>query len=173
MERDFVGYGQRVPQVRWPEDARIAVSVVVNYEEGAEYSLLDGDSHHETITRCPLPSRRASGTSSTSRFSSTAAASGSGGCWTCSTSTRCPPLSTAALWPWNTIRRWPARLSPGSRSLWPRLQVARVPPNGPGRGTPVHPAGSGVPETYHRPSARRLVHPLRPQRQHPGTGGRR
>ena len=55
MERDLVGYGRNLPQVRWPEDARIAVSMVVNYEEGAEYSLLDGDSHHETNGEVPSP----------------------------------------------------------------------------------------------------------------------
>ena len=55
MERDFVGYGRNIPQIRWPNDARIAVSVVVNYEEGAEYSLLDGDSHHETNGEVPSP----------------------------------------------------------------------------------------------------------------------
>jgi peptidoglycan/xylan/chitin deacetylase (PgdA/CDA1 family) len=55
VERDFVGYGKNVPQVRWPKDARIAVSVVVNYEEGSEYSLLDGDSHHETNNEVPSP----------------------------------------------------------------------------------------------------------------------
>ena len=48
MQRDFVGYGKNPLQVRWPNDAKIAVSVVVNYEEGSEYSLLDGDDNHET-----------------------------------------------------------------------------------------------------------------------------
>ncbi|MFQ6026998.1 MAG: allantoinase PuuE [Dehalococcoidia bacterium] len=55
MERDFVGYGRNVPQVRWPEQARIAISLVVNYEEGSEYSLLDGDDHHETNNEVPSP----------------------------------------------------------------------------------------------------------------------
>ena len=55
MERDFVGYGRSVPQVQWPQEARIAVSLVVNYEEGSEYSLLDGDSHHETNGEVPSP----------------------------------------------------------------------------------------------------------------------
>lgn len=41
-DRDFVGYGDRLPAVKWPNDARICVSVGVNYEEGSEYSLLDG-----------------------------------------------------------------------------------------------------------------------------------
>ena len=43
--RDFVGYGPNPPAVEWPDGARLAVSVVVNYEEGSEYSLLDGDAH--------------------------------------------------------------------------------------------------------------------------------
>ena len=55
MERDLVGYGSELPDVRWPDDARIAVSVVVNYEEGSEYSLLDGDSHRETNGEVPSP----------------------------------------------------------------------------------------------------------------------
>lgn len=55
MERDFVGYGGKGPRVEWPGGARIAVSLVVNYEEGSEYSLLDGDAHHETNNEVPSP----------------------------------------------------------------------------------------------------------------------
>ena len=57
IERDLVGYGMNLPDVRWPGDARIAISVVVNYEEGSEDSLLDGDSHRETNgeINSPLP----------------------------------------------------------------------------------------------------------------------
>ena len=55
MLRDLVGYGPNVPVIEWPEKARIAVSMVVNYEEGAEYSLLDGDDHHETNSEVPSP----------------------------------------------------------------------------------------------------------------------
>ncbi len=55
MQRDFVGFGKIPPQVRWPNDAKIAVSVVVKYEEGSEYSLLDGDDHHETNNEVPSP----------------------------------------------------------------------------------------------------------------------
>ena len=47
VTRDFVGYGMNPPRVRWPNGARLAVQVAVNYEEGAEYSLLDGDPHRE------------------------------------------------------------------------------------------------------------------------------
>src|SRR5215469_10326850 len=40
-QRDFVGYGPRPPLVRWPGDALVAINLVVNYEEGGEYSLGD------------------------------------------------------------------------------------------------------------------------------------
>lgn len=55
MQRDLVGYGRNVPQIQWPGGAKIAVSLVVNYEEGAEYSIADGDSHHETNSEVPSP----------------------------------------------------------------------------------------------------------------------
>ena len=55
MQRDLVGYGRNTPQIEWPGGARIAVSLVVNYEEGAERSTLDGDSHHETNNEVPSP----------------------------------------------------------------------------------------------------------------------
>jgi peptidoglycan/xylan/chitin deacetylase (PgdA/CDA1 family) len=41
--RDFVGYGQSPPDIRWPGGARLALNFVLNYEEGSEYSLEDGD----------------------------------------------------------------------------------------------------------------------------------
>jgi peptidoglycan/xylan/chitin deacetylase (PgdA/CDA1 family) len=40
-ERDFVGYGPEPPSVVWPGGALVAINLVVNYEEGGEYSLLD------------------------------------------------------------------------------------------------------------------------------------
>lgn len=41
--RDFVGYGQTPPDLSWPGGARLAVNIVLNYEEGSEYSIADGD----------------------------------------------------------------------------------------------------------------------------------
>ena len=41
--RDMVGYGERPPVADWPGGARIAVQFVLNYEEGAERSILHGD----------------------------------------------------------------------------------------------------------------------------------
>jgi hypothetical protein len=37
--RDFVGYGPQPPDFEWPGGARVAINLVVNYEEGGEYSL--------------------------------------------------------------------------------------------------------------------------------------
>jgi putative urate catabolism protein len=47
--RDLIGYGRNPPQVRWPGDARNAVQFVVNYEEGGESSILDGDKASESL----------------------------------------------------------------------------------------------------------------------------
>lgn len=43
MIRDLLGYGGAWPDFRWPNGARLAVSVVVNFEEGAEQQVGDGD----------------------------------------------------------------------------------------------------------------------------------
>ena len=48
--RDLVGYGRTAPAGRWPNGARLAVSVVLNYEEGSERSFAAGDSSQETGT---------------------------------------------------------------------------------------------------------------------------
>jgi allantoinase len=48
-DRDFRGYGNTPPQIRWPGDARLALSIVVNIEEGAELSLSHGDETNEFI----------------------------------------------------------------------------------------------------------------------------
>ena len=49
LPRDLVGYGEHPPHPRWPGGARVAVQFVLNYEEGAERSVLDGDPHAETF----------------------------------------------------------------------------------------------------------------------------
>ncbi len=41
--RDMVGYGRKPPHPQWPNDARIAVQFVINYEEGSENCILHGD----------------------------------------------------------------------------------------------------------------------------------
>jgi allantoinase len=60
--RDLVGYAADPPQVRWPDNARVAVSFVLNYEEGGEYCILHGDAHSEYVLTDvgadPLPNAR-------------------------------------------------------------------------------------------------------------------
>ena len=47
--RDMCGYGRRPPDAQWPQDARIAVQFVINYEEGAENCVLHGDAASEAF----------------------------------------------------------------------------------------------------------------------------
>jgi peptidoglycan/xylan/chitin deacetylase (PgdA/CDA1 family) len=47
--RDLLGYGAKPPAVRWPGGAKLAVSIAVNFEEGAESSIESGDAAGEAI----------------------------------------------------------------------------------------------------------------------------
>jgi peptidoglycan/xylan/chitin deacetylase (PgdA/CDA1 family) len=47
--RDLSGYGRDRPDPAWPGDARVALSLVLNYEEGAERTPLNGDPVSETF----------------------------------------------------------------------------------------------------------------------------
>lgn len=47
--RDFRGHGPNPPDAAWPGGARIAVSIVLNYEEGGENNLLHGDAASEAF----------------------------------------------------------------------------------------------------------------------------
>ena len=48
-DREFCGYGGSPPSVRWPNGARLALSIVVNVEEGAELTLSMGDEKNESV----------------------------------------------------------------------------------------------------------------------------
>ena len=48
LPRDLIGYGKNLPHAAWPGGARIAINFVLNYEEGSEYSIGDGDGFSET-----------------------------------------------------------------------------------------------------------------------------
>ena len=45
--RDLVGYGKNPPDPKWPHGARLAVNFVINYEEGSEGSIFDGEDQTE------------------------------------------------------------------------------------------------------------------------------
>ena len=47
--RDMRGYGSTPPKILWPNEACLAVQIVVNYEEGGERCLLHGDQASEAF----------------------------------------------------------------------------------------------------------------------------
>lgn len=47
--RDMIGYGPNAPDAKWPGGAKIAVSLVLNYEEGGENNILHGDGQSEAF----------------------------------------------------------------------------------------------------------------------------
>lgn len=47
--RDVVGYANNPPLVRWPGGAKVALNLVLNYEEGGENCLLHGDGESEKL----------------------------------------------------------------------------------------------------------------------------
>ena len=53
--RDLLGYAGSPPHPHWPGGARIAVSIVANFEEGAEFSVTDGDTENEAVYEIEQP----------------------------------------------------------------------------------------------------------------------
>ena len=47
--RDFIGYGSKGKKISWPNKAKLALQFVLNYEEGGENSVLNGDKYSETF----------------------------------------------------------------------------------------------------------------------------
>jgi putative urate catabolism protein len=75
--RDMTGYGRRPPDPQWPGGARVAVQFVINYEEGAERTVLDGDGEAEsflteTVGAVPLVGARSPNTESVYEYGSRA-----------------------------------------------------------------------------------------------------
>lgn len=61
--RDLTGYGATPPDANWPKGAKIAVSLVLNYEEGGENNILHGDAGSEAFLSdiagaAPWPGKR-------------------------------------------------------------------------------------------------------------------
>ncbi len=57
MARNFVGYGGSPPKVEWPGGARIALNIVINYEEGSEMGTVEGDPQREMAAERTYPVR--------------------------------------------------------------------------------------------------------------------
>ena len=47
--RDLIGYGEKGKKISWPNNAKLALQIVLNYEEGGENSVLNGDKYSETF----------------------------------------------------------------------------------------------------------------------------
>ena len=47
--RDLIGYGKKGKKISWPNNAKLALQIVLNYEEGGENSVLNGDQFSETF----------------------------------------------------------------------------------------------------------------------------
>ena len=47
--RDLIGYGKNGKKISWPNNAKLALQFVLNYEEGGENSVLNGDKYSETF----------------------------------------------------------------------------------------------------------------------------
>ena len=47
--RNFIGYGAKGKKIIWPDNARLALQIVLNYEEGGENCVLNGDKYSETF----------------------------------------------------------------------------------------------------------------------------
>src|ERR1700754_4876096 len=52
--RDLIGYGEHPPRVRWQNGAKVAVQVVVNYEEGSEKTFAMGDKTNDGMYELPF-----------------------------------------------------------------------------------------------------------------------
>ena len=47
--RNFIGYGSKGKKISWPNNAKLALQIVLNYEEGGENCILNGDKYSETF----------------------------------------------------------------------------------------------------------------------------
>jgi peptidoglycan/xylan/chitin deacetylase (PgdA/CDA1 family) len=52
--RDLVGYGRNPPRFTWPGGVRVAVQIVINYEEGSEKSFPMGDGVNDSLHESPI-----------------------------------------------------------------------------------------------------------------------
>jgi peptidoglycan/xylan/chitin deacetylase (PgdA/CDA1 family) len=53
LARELVGYGEHPPRIRWKDNAKVAVQIVVNYEEGSEKTFPMGDAQNDFLHEIP------------------------------------------------------------------------------------------------------------------------
>ena len=102
--RDYVGYGRNAPFVAWPDGVKLAINLVLNYEEGAEYSWAEDDGRNDNWGEYNIrqqPARCA--ISAPKPISNMAAAQGCGVWRGCSTATIFRSPFRPAPWRWSAI----------------------------------------------------------------------
>src|ERR1700691_3255714 len=52
--RELVGYGEHPPKVRWANEAKVAIQIVINYEEGSEKTFAMGDGVNDGLYELPF-----------------------------------------------------------------------------------------------------------------------
>ncbi|MFW9098258.1 polysaccharide deacetylase family protein [Corynebacterium striatum] len=53
-KRELVGYGANPPKIRWDNDAKVAINIVINYEEGSELTFAMGDGQNDGMYELPF-----------------------------------------------------------------------------------------------------------------------
>lgn len=53
-DRDICGYGATPPRIRWADDAKVAINIVINYEEGSELTFAMGDAKNDGMYELPF-----------------------------------------------------------------------------------------------------------------------
>jgi len=172
LQRDFVGYGKTPPHPHWPGNARLALNIVLNYEEGSEMSFDDGDAETESgLTEGGSGGFDGRDLAAESMFEYGSRV----GIWRIMRlleQRRMPATVLPRHWRWNAIRQWRKPFARRLRCLqpWPALDSCAA-PDGRTRGR----RNSGrlrVDHTQHWQAADRLVLPLCAHGQHaPLAGG--
>ena len=175
--RDLVGYGEHPPHPRWPGDARLALSCVLNYEEGGERSILHGDPVsevylHEVPGGTPLKGARSLSVESIYEYGARA------GFWRVRRLFAERGLTLTVYAVGMALERNPAAARAmvefGFRGRQSRLALDRLSRRARGRGARAHPARDRGDRAGHGRASGRLVHRTdQPEHPSPGRRGRR
>jgi peptidoglycan/xylan/chitin deacetylase (PgdA/CDA1 family) len=154
--REIVGYGEHPPMIRWRGDAKVAIQLVVNYEEGSEKTYAMGDNTNDILYELPfaLEGQRDLAVESMYEYGSRA------GIW------RLFRIFDNAGIPVTFFA------AAGRRARGPRLPLEQSFRDDPRSGAGGHQARDHLDREDHRIATRGLVLPG-DEHQHQGTGRRR
>ena len=167
--RDLVGYADKRPNPRWPGGARIAVQFALNYEEGSEYSVADGDGRTE-LGLAEAPGGRVPAGQRDLAFETMYEFGSRVGVWRLFRlfAERGLPLTVfgCAVALERNPRVAEAIARSGLRRLLPRLALGRAFQPERGRRARADRAGGRVDQAHDRRASARLVLPLRAEREY-------